>query len=207
MQHCFQGKLCNNILLLHSIQLFPDRLSEKCARDQRRSVHIRTYAHAYSLDLRKNFFSLNLLANNFIFSHYTGFFIRIPINQASIIQCWPLIMAKCIWVVSKNASCTPPSRSASLTSFPSPAGILEGEVTMPWRVASEQNVFAVNGDEEYTCEVNQWSPSDCFYEETVRESYEYFCDLRSVITGFCSVCFVRQSTHTWLENRYMITST
>ena len=46
-------------------------------------------------------------------------------------------MAKCIWVVSKNrknASCTPPSRSASLTSFPSPAGILEGEVTMPWSV-------------------------------------------------------------------------
>ena len=30
--------------------------------------------------------------------------------------------------------------------FPSPRGILEGEVTMPWRVASEQNVFAVNGD-------------------------------------------------------------
>ena len=41
---------------------------------QGRSVHIRTYARAYSWDLRKNFFSLNLLANNFIFSHYTGVF-------------------------------------------------------------------------------------------------------------------------------------
>ena len=52
-----------------------------------------------------------------------AFFIRIPIIQPLIIQCWPLIMTKCIWVVSKNrknASCTPPSRSASLTSFLSP---------------------------------------------------------------------------------------
>ena len=29
--------------------------------------------------------------------------------------------------------------------FSQPAGSLEGEVTMPWRVASEKNAFAVNG--------------------------------------------------------------
>ena len=103
---------------------------------QGRSVHIRTYARAYSWDLRKEFFSLNCWLIISYFHIILAFFIRIPIIQALIIQCWPLIMAKC----------TPPSRSASLTSFPSPAGILEGEVTMPWRVASEQNVFAVNGD-------------------------------------------------------------
>ena len=42
--------------------------------------------------------------------------------------------------------------------------------------------------------VSQWSPSDWLSEETVRESYEYFCDLRNVITGFCSVFGVFRDT-------------
>ena len=128
------------------------------------------------------FFSLNLLADNFTF----GRFLLFPFIQALIIECWPL-MARRIWVViknrKKNASCTPPSRSASLTSFPSPRGILEGEVTMPWRVASEQNIFAVNGDQGYTsCEVKWWSPS-------VRESNEYLRDLSY---------FIYINTRTWI---------
>ena len=76
------------------------------------SIYARTPVRTAEI-WKKKIFSLNLLANNFIFSHYTGLFFRIPIIQASIIQCWPLIMAKCIWVVSKNrknASFTPPSR-------------------------------------------------------------------------------------------------
>ena len=50
------------------------RTTTRSFHSQGRSVHIRTYARAYSWDLRKNFFSLNLLANNVIFSHYTGVF-------------------------------------------------------------------------------------------------------------------------------------
>lgn len=57
--------------------------------------------------------------------------------------------------------------SASPTSFPSLVGILEGEFTMSWRVASVQNVFTVNGDKEYTFEVKQWAPVSDFPKKLV----------------------------------------
>ena len=71
---------------------------------------VRMYTCAYSWHLTS--LMLNLLADNFIFSHYTGIFYYIShFPSINHIQCWLLIMTKYIWVVSKNrknALCTPP---------------------------------------------------------------------------------------------------
>ena len=76
-------------------------------------------------------FSLNLLAGYFIFlTLYWCFFIISlypSINHSVLATNGQMYLSG----KKKNALCTPPLRSASLTSFPSTAGILEGQFTMP----------------------------------------------------------------------------